>query len=106
MTATITVTERTIFGNKRVVWGYVDITGYDTGGQSVSASRFGLKRINSVKVIGQENGIYHVTAVVNATGAYTTADTFKLYSTGGTALGTQTTSATDVGTIKVEVIGY
>jgi hypothetical protein len=106
MTATIGVIEKTVFGNKRVVIGYADITEYTTGGEIVNASSLDLRKIDAVEVVGQENGGYNISAVVSATGGYTSTSSFKLYSTGGTAVGTQTTSEEDIGTIKLKVTGY
>ena len=111
MTATFGITERSIFGNKRIVWAYADITGYASGGVPVTAANVGLKKITAVKVISQEKGDYIITPICSSTGLYTSSGTattsvtgFLLYSSTGTAE-TISTGNKNLGAVKLEVIG-
>lgn len=108
-TATIGIIEKSIFGNKRIHWAYVDITKYPTGGHLCYATDFGLKKISNVTICAVEKAKYNHTIVCSSSGLFTSSGTattsatsFLIYA--GTA--TQAPYTADIGCVRLEVIGY
>jgi len=59
MALTISVVERTVFGNKRIVFADVDFdSSYPTGGESLQASDVGLKAIDFLQATPKSGYIF------------------------------------------------
>jgi len=81
--SSVTISGRTVFGNKRITWGYVTLgNGTDTmpaAGLAVTAANLGLAGVDVV-MCNNETLPYHWTSnVLHGTGAGTPASADKVY---------------------------
>ena len=105
-----TVDGRSVFGNKNIVFASINITSYTTGGEVMNAGTdFGLMTIDTIMVTGYEDEITaQVTPEVSATGAYEAANIIHLFAVeddGTSGVPAEVASTTDIGFVKVMVIG-
>jgi hypothetical protein len=107
MTHTVTVKETTVFGNKVVKIASIDVTSYTTGGEVVNASSFGISTINAVMVVGNEEPVEQtVVAEADASGDYASSSSFHLFATSLDGTNGEAPSTTDIGAIRVMVVGH
>jgi len=94
MTNTLTVVDRQVEGLNRTVYATMDVTSYTTDGETLSATIFGLTGLKYIEVCSAENGyMFAANAAMSKLLCFTAA-------------ATQAAATTDVGVVRLRVVGY
>ena len=91
-----------VHGDEYFVDAKIEITNYEAGGVTITASQLGLSRINAVLVTGCEELTHTASAVLLTTGEYLTGTSFKLALNAGSA---EQSGTADEGMVRVRVYG-